>query len=99
MLVGALGFGCANDHSLKNRFFDVKRGDTEPLVVRAMGAPDETRGRPRYVAWGGDPVHPNNGECVKEFFYRPIVNLLDEAYSVGFDANGKVVSKYHYVSQ
>jgi hypothetical protein len=97
--VGALGYGCASDRLLESRFLGVKRGEAEALVVASLGTPYRISGPPEYVAWGGDPVRPNSGDCVRLFWYRPIVNVADEEYTVGFDANGNVVSKYHYISQ
>ena len=97
--VALLGFGCASDRQLEHRFMGINRGEVEAAVLVTLGTPYRTTGAPDNVAWGGDPVHPNNGECVKLFWYRPFVNVADEAYTVGFDAQGRVVSKYHYISQ
>ena len=94
-----LGFGCASDRQLEHRFIEINRGETESEVLATLGAPYKSTRSPQNVAWGGDPVHPNSGNCVKVFWYRPIVNIVDEAYTVGFDASGSVVSKYHYISQ
>lgn len=94
-----VGFGFAIDQNLERDFVKINRGATEAFVVAALGKPERITGPPDHMAWGSDPVSRNNGECVKELWYRPIVNLFDEAYTVGFDSNGKVVSKYHYISQ
>ena len=95
-----LGFGCASDRLLEYHYDQVAFGDTEAHVISLMGEPRNILGAPQNIAWELDAtVRPNPGNCVKEFGYRPIINIVVEAYTIGFDAAGNAVSKYHYISQ
>ena len=95
-----LGFGCASDKLLEYHYDQVAAGDDEAHVISLMGQPRKILGAPQNIAWELDAtVRPNPGTCVKEFDYRPIINIVDEEYTVGFDSAGKAVSKYHYISQ
>ena len=95
-----LGFGCAGDRLLEHRYDSIARGETEAQVLSVMGEPPKISGAPENVAWDLDAtVRRNDVGCVKEFWYRPIFNIVDEEYTVGFDSAGRVVSKYHYISQ
>jgi len=86
-------------HSYSHGYDLVARGDADSRVVRLLGQPLRTTGRPRHVAWDtDDSVHDNGGECVREFWYSPPINICGEAWTIGFDERGKVVSKYHYIS-
>ncbi len=95
-----LGLGCAHDQLLERRFLAVTRDQSEAEILEIFGTPRRVNGPPQNVSWGSDAsIRPNNGECVKEFSYLPMINVVDEDYVIGFDASGKVVSKYHYISQ
>jgi hypothetical protein len=75
----------------------VARGDSESRVLSLFGKPDRVTGPPENVAWDSDlSLHANQGECVRVFWYIPPIAL--EQYTVGFDAGGRVVSKYRYSS-
>jgi hypothetical protein len=75
----------------------VARGDSESQVLSLFGKPDRVTGPPENVAWDSDvSLHANQGECVRVFWYIPPIAL--EQYTVGFDAGGRVVSKYRYSS-
>ncbi len=76
----------------------VTRGDSEAHVRSLLGKPDRVTGPPENVAWDSDSsIQTNSGECIREFWYVPPIALQE--YTVGFDANAQVVSKYRYSSR
>ena len=90
-----VGFGCASDRLLELRYRAVERGETETQVLSNLGQPRRITGAPENVSWGSEAsIRPNSGQCVKQFWFRPIINVVDEEYTVGFDSAGRVVSKW-----
>jgi len=87
------------DHSQDKAYEMVARGDSEERVVGFLGHPLRVTGPPANVSWNSDgSVHPNNGECIREYWYQPSLSIAGESMRIGFDKPGKVVSKYYYVS-
>ena len=87
------GYTCA-------RAYDrVRQGDSEAAVRTLLGSPYKITGRPENVVWDSDAtIRPNNGECIREFWYDPPISFTGEEWTVGFDVHSNVVSKYHYIS-
>ena len=93
-----VGYAFWIDHSLIQPFEHIQRGDSESHVIARLGHPHRITGAPENVVWVADgTVTKNQGNCVKEFWYEPF-SLTGEAYTVGFNSDGEVVSKYHYSS-
>ena len=85
-------------HSIVIPYEHIARGDSESQILGRLGRPSRITGSPKFVAFDSDfTVTENHGECVKEFWYVP-VSITGEAYTVGFNSQGKAVSKYHYSS-
>ncbi len=94
-----LARGCWLGHSRARGYERVARGDSEERVVELLGTPDQTTGATDYVSWDDDyTTGSHDGECVGEYWYRRPLTTCGEEWKVGFDAKGKVVSKYHYIS-
>ena len=75
----------------------IVRGDPEVRVVRLFGRPFRMIGRPDFIAWD-ELARTNGGECVREFWYVPTIDLCGEEWRIGFDDRSNVVSKFHIVS-
>ena len=95
--VALAGVWCWSIFAYLGPYERVALGDTESRVLTMLGKPDRVTGAPDNVAWGDDrTVRPNRGECVRVFWYIPPIAV--EQYTVGFDADAHVVSKYRYSS-
>jgi len=80
---------------LKNSSELVSRGMTQADVVELLGVPDKERAHCRDgPTWLGEPQHGK--VCAVEFQYNAF--LMPKFWTVGFDASGKVIAKYNYVS-
>jgi len=94
-----IGWVLRKESQLNGAFAAVKKGDNEGRVVQLFGKPKGVTGAPDSVAWGSeDSIRRNSGECIRVFWYSRPINLDGGAWVVGFDKEGKVVSKYHYAS-
>jgi hypothetical protein len=89
-----------------NRFLDARAGraferiqpdDSEAAVVALLGEPDVERPCGDNLWWGGDYDYRgrNDGRCVTEVRYEYFLS----AWAVGYSADRRVVSKYHYFSE
>ena len=80
-----------------NEFDAVPHNATRDEVVAALGRPDLVRACGENLWWGGDTQYrgPNNGVCVTEERYEHFLT----AYGIGYSPQGRVVSKYRYVSE
>src|SRR5262245_54801998 len=84
-------------YAYSNPFERVSLGDSEAQVLAACGRPDRITGAPENIASGDDrTLRPNNGQCVRVFWYIPPIAI--EQYTVGFDSSAHVISKYRYSS-
>jgi hypothetical protein len=80
-------------------FARVQRGDSEGQVLTLLGKPFQITGPASNVAWDSDgSLRPNHGECVREFWYAPRLQIAGEKWAIGFDVHSNVVSKYRYES-
>ena len=78
-------------------FEQAVRGEDESAIVKRLGDPDTTEACGENLWWEEDtnaPL-PNNGLCVKWARY----NYFLSAWAFGYSASGKLVSRYHYVSE
>ena len=82
----------------KSKEFDsVSVGSTEQQVVAALGKPSvlEKNGGAHFSRYGATAcVAP----CIERYWFENRLTLDSEAWSVEFDANGKVIKKSHWVS-
>ncbi|HVU06903.1 MAG TPA: hypothetical protein VHC20_05305 [Candidatus Paceibacterota bacterium] len=94
-----LGWAIRKGDRLHDAFAIVAKGDTEARVLELFGTPKRVTGLPDTVAWGTeDSIRKNSGDCTREFWYEAPINLDGGAWTVGFDRQGRVVSKYRYSS-
>ena len=84
---------------LEQGYKDIRKGDPETRVVTILGEPKRITAAPEHAAWDTDiTIKANQDECVKEYWHIALFTFCGESYTIGFDKNGKVVSKYHYIS-
>lgn len=98
-LIGVAAF-IVNDQFDKRAgrsFQRIQMGATETAVVALMGKPDTVRPCGDNLWWGGDADFrgKNDGRCVTEVRYEYFLS----AWAVGYSADRRVVSKYHYFSE
>ncbi|MBT9515031.1 MAG: hypothetical protein IV104_22030 [Acidovorax sp.] len=82
----------------ETRHFEaIQEGSSRPAVVAALGNPSRVRPCGEHLWWGHDGNYrgKNDGRCVMEERYDRFL----VAFGVGYSADGKVVSKYQYVSE
>jgi hypothetical protein len=81
-----------------SKAFDrIALGATRAEVVAMMGKADVSRPCGDNLWWGGDASYrgKNDGRCVTEERYEHFLS----AWGVGYSADQRVVSKYHYFSE
>jgi hypothetical protein len=93
----AFGINSFLDHRAGRAFAKVKMGSSKLSVVELLGQPDRVRACGPNLWWGGDDDYrgKNDGRCVTEVRYEYFLS----AWGVGYSADGRVVSKYHYFSE
>jgi hypothetical protein len=93
-LIVAITLSIARQHRLEKSFEQWKIGTFEAVVVTQLGKPW------KIVKCGelfGGDVHEH---CAKEYLYAsPYAPLKPEYWALRFDENGRMIEKYHYVSQ
>jgi len=79
------------------RFLAIQANATRADVVASLGTPDQVRACGENLWWGDDTKYqgPNDGRCLTEERYEFFLT----AFGVGYSADGRVVSKYRYVSE
>lgn len=77
-------------------FLDIQEGASEASIIATFGQPQDVAQCGDALWWGHDGAYrgKNDGRCRKWIRYRHFLG----GYGVGFDAQGRVVSKYQYVS-
>lgn len=65
-------------------------------VIESFGRPTKVQRCRASPSWDGEPLKQDRGACVEERWYYS--RISPEQWVVGLDANGLVVSKYHFVS-
>jgi hypothetical protein len=77
----------------------VSKGDSEARIKEMLGSPFRVSNSPRWICWDSqDSSRANDGECVQEYWYSRPLSITDEMWTIGFDRDGKVVSKFYYPS-
>ena len=78
-------------------FQKIEMGASEADVIKLLGKPDVERKCGENLWWGGDYDFrgKNDGRCVTEVRYEYFLS----AWAVGYTADRRVVSKYHYFSE
>jgi len=79
------------------KFEEIRWEESEASVNSFMGEPDKVL-RCGDNLWWGDNGHylgRNDGSCVTEVRYEYFLST----WAVGYSAEGRVVSKYHYFSE
>jgi hypothetical protein len=70
---------------------------TREEVLKRFGKPGDVRKcDPKSSSWDGNPVDKTSMTCIEEFWYFSKVSL--EQWAIGFDKNGRVVSKAYLLS-
>lgn len=99
MALAALWFAVdsARDARAGHQFDRLRLDQGRPQVEALMGTPDVSRPCGESLWWGGDGDYRgrNDGRCVTEVRYEHFLS----AWAVGYSSDGRVVSKYHYVSE
>jgi hypothetical protein len=87
------------NNKLAHVYKQIRRGNSEVQVLKLLGKPYRVTGRPQNIAWDNDSlIKTNDGVCICEFWYAPPFSIDGESWTIGFDENSNVVSKYHFVS-
>jgi len=66
-------------------------GTTKTEVLKRFGKPGNKEACFSAPHWDGEPVDNPSGPCVEEFVYHSRTSIGE--WTIGFDKNGKVVSK------
>jgi hypothetical protein len=81
--------------SYANAYEKLTVGTPKSEVVKAFGTPTRTSKCDLVPSWdGGRPLRSN--ECVEEYWYGS--RISPEQWTIGFDVDGHVVTKYYFVS-
>jgi hypothetical protein len=95
-----LGHALWRTHVYERGYSAIAQGDSETQVRHLLGPANEITGRPDFVAWDSEnSKRVNQGECVRVFWYRPLIFLDAREWTIGFDRDAKVVSKYQCFSR
>jgi hypothetical protein len=94
---GAYGVNSLLDARTGRAFAKIEKGATRQTVISKLGKPTVTRPCGKNLWWGGDGAYlgHNDGVCVTEDRYEYFLS----AWGVGYSADGRAVSKYHYFSE
>ena len=82
-------------------YLKVVRRDSESRVINLLGSPSKVTSGGEFIAWDNDTtIHLDKNKIVKKefWYYSPVPYISPEMWSIGFDNENKVISKYHYVS-
>lgn len=76
----------------------IQRGDTEQQVIAVMGKPWKIEfGVGQSLVWDTEPTLINPVvTCTKIYWYG--IYILAQQWTIGFDQNGRALTKYHYSS-
>jgi hypothetical protein len=72
------------------------RGSTREEVLKRFGKPGDIRKCDPTATWEGEPEGKTSITCVEEFWY--FSKLGFKQWAIGFDKNGRVVTKNYLVS-
>lgn len=86
--------GCSDRRN--TAIYQVQKGDSKSSVLKLLGDPDKTSSCSKNLWWEEEYVGEDvESVCVQTFWYG---SLAFDRWSIGFDENDKVISKYHHVS-
>jgi hypothetical protein len=68
-------------------------GTTKSEVIKQFGKPEDIEGCRHVPLWDDTPVDKESAKCVEEFRYFSRMRI--GAWIVGFDANGRAITKYY----
>jgi len=90
-----------DDHSRYNVLLAACADQTEAKVQTHLTSAFRLHGLPDSVlwdiAWDSDgSLRPNHGECVREFWHAPRLQIAGEKWTIGFGVHSNVVLKYRY---
>jgi hypothetical protein len=95
VLLAYVGFGFAKNNRYAVRFEQIAKGTSAEAVRNTMGRPSAERNACRdSPTWLG--ARSDSSSCSLEYQYDAF--LLPKFWTIGFDAAGKAVAKYEYVS-
>ena len=89
-----LGWTIFRVKTIPQRFARISVGDSREQVVQLLG-------KPKSVEKCGEPFGNPGGKfnCKEDYLYAsPYAPVIPEYWSVSFDASGRVVEKYHFLS-
>ena len=93
-LLAVLNFRLIRQYDKYPRAYaQLKPGASKAEVLRSFGKPDDITESRDVPEWDGDPVDLKSARCVREFWYFSRVRIGE--WTVGFDANDHVVTKYY----
>ena len=108
IVVGILGIciiiifaGLYKNHIYQRSYLKVDHNYSELQVIALLGSPSEVKSGGKYISWDNDTtIHLDKNKIVKKefWYYSPVPYISPEMWSIGFDNENKVISKYHYVS-
>ncbi len=78
-------------------FGRITKGASEASVLELMGKPDRIEPRPSDAFWGG--VHLGDDvarDVLRQYWYTVNLPPVPVSWTVGFDANGRVISKHRW---
>ena len=91
VIAALVGYCQARTTQLNAAFKKVVIGDAQRDVVAKMGRPHQVLEGCGYY---GRPVIG----CAQEYVYFPPWTIVDEAWSISFNANGAAINTAHFVS-
>lgn len=95
LAVGTVVYIAAANHSTSSTFKSVTAGMTKAEVISLMGAPGAENAKcQNHPMWLDKPI--NDHACVSELQYD--ARMSPEFWTIGFDAQGHAIAKYHFVS-
>jgi hypothetical protein len=107
-VVGILGIciiftlaGLYKTHVYQRDYLKVECKDSESKVINLLGSPSEVTSGGKYISWDYDTtIYLDTSKVLKKefWYYSPVPYISPEKWSIGFDNENKVISKYHYVS-
>jgi hypothetical protein len=89
LAIGGIAYWWHSDNAFYSSFTTIAKGDSRQSVINKLG-----RGKSEdcvSLAWGGDDTKKaNDGSCVSSLRYFRFMMM----YVVGFDDEGRVISRY-----
>ena len=104
MLLAGIAFGMFlvvkdfyGDRRASQVYARAVKGQSEASILETLGRPDAEMPCGQFLWWDGDTANPksNSGQCVRWVRY----NYFLSAWAFGYSHDGKLVSRYHYVSE